>query len=108
MLVSGGDDFAIRMWDVQTGKELFQLKGHTHLARALAWSRDGKYIVTGGHDATIRLWDARTGKFIKTLGANHNILTGLMSTPDGQKVVSCAADGAVVHFHNSRHPRLQV
>ena len=54
-----------RVWDVQTGKELLQLKGHTNGVICVAWSPDGKRILTGGLDRTVRLWDAGNGKDLK-------------------------------------------
>jgi WD40 repeat protein len=59
-LAAGGGDGVIRLWDVGTGKELRQLRGH--LGRhgggvtALAWSSDGRTLFSGGVDTTILVW----------------------------------------------------
>src|SRR5688500_581720 len=47
---AGFTDKAVRVWDVEAGKELFQLEGHVSLALAFAFSPDGKRILSGGFD----------------------------------------------------------
>jgi WD40 repeat protein len=83
-------DSVARVWDVKTGDELLQLKGHESSVCCLAWSPDGKRLLTGGLDLTIRLWDASNGKELLTIekthaGCVHAVLVG----PDGKKAVSC-------------------
>lgn len=48
--------FAIRLWDVKTGKELHRFEGHTRPVTSLAFARDGKTFVSGSEDTTVRLW----------------------------------------------------
>jgi WD40 repeat protein/beta-lactamase regulating signal transducer with metallopeptidase domain len=59
-LVARGPDLAVRVWDVDTGKEVSQLKGHEGRVETLAFSPDGNAIATGSADSTILLWDAAT------------------------------------------------
>jgi len=57
MLVSGGRELAIWVWDVETGSALFgSLKGPLRQIESLAFSPAGKRAVTGGY----LVWDART------------------------------------------------
>src|SRR4051812_22853680 len=51
------NDLSVRVWDVQTGKQVQKLDGHTQAVAALAWSKDGKQILSGSLDRTLRLWD---------------------------------------------------
>ncbi len=48
---------ALRLWDVATGKELGQLKGHRGAALTVAFAPDGKKLVSGGSDTTALTWD---------------------------------------------------
>jgi WD40 repeat protein len=84
-----------RVWDVETGKELFQLKGHTSSIVTLAWSSDGGRILTGSHDRTLRLWDAKTGNALKTFGNHGSGVLNVVFTPDGKKAVSCADERTI-------------
>src|SRR4051794_3985278 len=56
----------VRVWDVETGKELLQFTEHrSGGVDALAWSKDGTRILSSGVDGMLRLWDAKTGKTLK-------------------------------------------
>jgi WD40 repeat protein/tRNA A-37 threonylcarbamoyl transferase component Bud32 len=60
-------DFAVRIWDVQSGALLRKLLGHTARARAVAFSPDGKRVASGAFDDTVRVWDSDTGALLNTL-----------------------------------------
>jgi WD40 repeat protein len=47
---------SLRLWDLATGKELKQFKGHTSPVLSLAISGDGRFLVSGSADNTMRLW----------------------------------------------------
>ncbi len=48
---------SLRLFDLNTGKELKQFKGHTAPILSLAISADGRYLVSGSADRTMRLWE---------------------------------------------------
>jgi len=65
MIVSGGDDGAVRCWDAETAAPIGQpLTGHQGpvLSVTLGMVADQAVIVSGGHDGTVRCWDAVTGE----------------------------------------------
>ncbi len=49
----------VRVFDLQTGKELRTLSGHTQWVMTLTLSADGRVLVTGAQDGTVRLWGAK-------------------------------------------------
>src|SRR5205085_6962774 len=55
----------IRFWDVSTGKEVHQLRGHTNVARAIAFSPDGRCALSGSDDETLRLREVKSGKEVR-------------------------------------------
>ncbi len=47
----------VSVWDLATGKELAQLKGHQGAVETLAFAPDGKSLATGSKDTTGLIWD---------------------------------------------------
>src|SRR5262249_37798453 len=56
-----GRDAAIRVWDVETGREAFRMEGHRGVVRSVAVSPDGRRVVSGGRDGSVILWNAKNG-----------------------------------------------
>jgi WD40 repeat protein len=50
-------DGVARLWDLETGQELFRLEGHKGVIKSVAFSRDGHRALSGSDDKTLRLWD---------------------------------------------------
>ena len=50
-------DKVVKLWDAQTGQELFTLPGHTEPVMCVDFSRDGQYLASGSADQTVKLWD---------------------------------------------------
>src|SRR6266566_387373 len=57
-VVSAQEDETLRVWDTQTGDELWNLKGHSGPVYACAVSPEGDWIVSAGDDNTLSLWEA--------------------------------------------------
>ena len=67
LIASASDDNTIRIWDVNTGKELKILKGHIYCICSVEFSNNGKHIVSASYDGTVRIWDTETGKEVDFL-----------------------------------------
>lgn len=61
MAVSGGNDGTIRLWDVQGGTCLRELRGHGGGVGSVCLSADGRRVLSSSRDGTIRLWEVETG-----------------------------------------------
>ena len=95
LVASGSFDNTIKLWDVETGKELRTFYGHTGKVMSVAFSPDGKLLASGGSDFVIRLWDVSTGKQAKVLEYHSNSVNAVRFSPDGKTIVSGSDDQTV-------------
>jgi WD40 repeat protein len=58
LLVSGGEDQQVIVWDFTRRMRLKNLSGHNGTVTTIAFSPDGKWFVSGGEDQTVILWNA--------------------------------------------------
>jgi CHAT domain-containing protein/Tfp pilus assembly protein PilF len=94
LLVSGSySESIIRLWDVEAGKELHRLTGHTRCVNSMAFSPDGKFLASGTDDKTIKLWNVGTGEELWTLAGRAERVCSVAFSPDGGLLISLSADG---------------
>ena len=67
MLAGGCADNRVRLWDVDTGKCLQVLSGHTAGVFSVAFSPQGGTLASGSLDGTIRVWHLEDGMCKSTL-----------------------------------------
>ena len=54
-----GEDLAINLWDIGSGKRIKKMTGHTSSIYSLAFSAESSLLVSGGADWTVRSWDVK-------------------------------------------------
>ena len=85
-LASGSGDDTFRVWDVATGKPLFQRRhGNEYDISALAYSPNGKLLVTADGDKIIKLWDALNGSPKATITGHQGAINCVAFSPDGKR-----------------------
>lgn len=60
-LASASADKFVRLTDVESGKVVRSLEGHTGHVLSVAWKEDGHTLASGGADASVRFWDVDAG-----------------------------------------------
>ena len=87
-VVSAAWDQTLKMWNVQTGKCLQTLQGHTSSVGPVVVKLDEQRIVSCSYDKTLKVWEPATGQCIATftagvlLGACATVNTKLMVVGD--------------------------
>ena len=103
-MVSGSSDRTIRLWNFETGKELWKAKRKNKDRRfpadigghwPLGFTHDGKAVVSMADDAVLRFWDVTTGKEVRWFRIDSREAA---LSPDGRFLVAigqhvAAADG---------------
>jgi WD40 repeat protein len=100
LLVSAGNDDAVRFWDLGSVTAMTPLLGSGHSApvHSVAFSPDGKALATGGEDRRIRIWPvAERQRLTSTLllTGHTAAVTGLSFSPDGRTLASGSDDKTV-------------
>ena len=75
ILATGSYDSTIKIWNVDTGKEIRTLRGHQNGLRCL--SLQGKFLVSGSMDRTVKIWDVNTGQCLNTLNSHTDAVVGV-------------------------------
>ncbi|MFL5589781.1 MAG: NB-ARC domain-containing protein [Ktedonobacteraceae bacterium] len=94
-LASASWDRMVRLWDVESGRCLYTLEGHTERVHTLAWSPDGRTVASTGFDATIWLWDAEPGSARALLQGHNAPVYSLAFTPNSHRLLSGSEDGTL-------------
>ena len=94
--VSAGDDFAVILWELDTGRMLHRMEGHTAKAVAARPSPDGGMIASAGWDGTIRLWDVETGAALAVLRGHDGPVNDVIWADGGAHLYSAGRDGSVI------------
>src|SRR5262249_35533678 len=61
-LAAGTASGTMLLWELATGQEVCQVKGHQGTVSCIAFSADGRRLASGGADTTILTWDARPAR----------------------------------------------
>ncbi len=66
-MASGCRDSTVKLWSVESQKEVTTLQGHSSYVNSVAFSPDGKYLASGSYDKTVKLWSVESQKEVTTL-----------------------------------------
>jgi WD40 repeat protein len=95
ILATGSYDQKIKLWDVETGKELKTLSGHNGCIFGLAFRPDGKILASASADRTVKLWDVATGDRRDTLSQPLKEVYAVAFSPDGKRLAAGGADNRI-------------
>jgi WD40 repeat protein len=79
------------LFEVETGKLMRKLEGHSNHARCVAFTPDGEKLITGSYDRTIKIWDLSTDKVEATLEGHADAVYHVEVSADGRLLASADA-----------------
>ena len=104
--VTGQSGTAI-VWDVDSGKVVQTLIGHSDTLYAAAISADNKTIATASYDRKIILWDVESGKQKNVLTGHNGAVFDLDFSPDSSLLVSASADQTLKLWDTANGRRIE-
>lgn len=93
LIVSGGWDKLVKVWDLNTCKLKHNLVGHSGYINTVTVSPDGSLCASGGQDGTAMLWDLTEGKHLYSLEAG-DVIHSLVFSPN--RYWLCAATQSTI------------
>jgi WD40 repeat protein/tRNA A-37 threonylcarbamoyl transferase component Bud32 len=87
-------DCTVRVWDLETHKELQRFEGHDRPVWSAVFLPDGRRVLSGG-DPIARLWGVDSGKELRAFEGHFATINGVALSPDGQHVASASDDRTV-------------
>lgn len=98
LIVSGGDDYKIKVWDYKLKRCLFTLLGHLDYIRTVQFHPNATqfpWILSASDDQTLRLWDFQKRTCLSVLtGHNHYVMCAQFH-PSEDLIVSASLDQTV-------------
>jgi eukaryotic-like serine/threonine-protein kinase len=88
LLVSGGEDWKVIVWNFARRERIATLTGHTDRITCIAFSPDGKWFATGSYDQTVIVWDALRLEKAAVLHDNKEKVYSIAFSPDGRLLAS--------------------
>lgn len=87
----------ISVREIESGRPVRQLKGHTQEVADVAFSSTGNQFVTTGYDGKILLWDSETYQIIREFpGKRSRVFSVAFSSDDARIVVGCQSRTAII------------
>src|SRR5262249_29879660 len=94
-LAAGYNNWAIRVWDVSSGRQRGPVLMHQYPVTSLAWSADGQYLASGSNDRTARLWEPESGHELALLRHDDNVSGVTWSRVDARLLATSGVEGQV-------------
>jgi WD40 repeat protein len=95
-VASGSRDQTMRIWDVETGREMLCCRGATEAVRGGAFSPDGSRVAAGSKDHCVHVWCAETGKHLAAACAENSCVVSVAFSPDGRSLAGGHLSGTIV------------
>jgi tricorn protease-like protein len=94
-IATAGADRTLRLFEVETGKLLFQIEDHADWVLGIAFSADGKRLATASRDKTAKVFDVEKKESLVTFPGHGAPVYTVSFTPDGKGVATGGEDNRI-------------
>jgi WD40 repeat protein/serine/threonine protein kinase len=94
-IITGSDDWKIRIFSAKTGKLEKTIAGAKQHVFGLAMHPKGNVLISCTRDSVIQVWDIRTGRELAVLGGHNDLVLSMAISPDGLTLLTGSADRTV-------------
>ena len=90
--ISASWDNSLKVWDLESGRELRTLAGHSNRVYGVAITPGGQRAISASADNTLTVWDLESGRELRTLVGHSSTVYRVAVTHDGRRAVSASWD----------------
>jgi WD40 repeat protein len=95
-VLAANDNQDIKLWNVESGKEIAKLSGHTDKVTCVAFNPSRERILAScSYDKTIKLWDIDRQRCLGTLSGHRDHVYTLAFSPNGEILASGSNDNTI-------------
>ena len=98
LLVSGGKDSTIVIWNFVNGIVIKSLKYQKGIITSLKISPDGHYLISGGTDDKIFLYDLIRNEIVIVFNEHTDDVTSVAFSPDGKLIAAAGGDNLITLY----------
>lgn len=95
LIVSGGDDSRIKVYNYVQRKCLFELSGHMDYIRTVAFHHELPWILSASDDQTIRIWNWQSRELVTMLTGHSHYVMCAQFHPSEPLVISASLDQTI-------------
>ena len=88
ILKAGSTSYVLKIFELNIGKCIQTLTGHSNLVTSVCWSPDGNYLASGSDDRTVKIWKLNSGECIQTFEVEDDYIDSVSWSPDGKYLAS--------------------
>lgn len=85
----------IKLWSVETRKELYSLSGHLEAVNALTFHPTANFLASASNDKSIIVWDLKKAQKRTVLTGHTDAVSKIEYSKEGTELISSSADGTI-------------
>lgn len=106
LLATSGDDHAVRLWDVDTGKLVRTLRGHGDWVTSVSFFENGSKLLTGGRDRKLLIWELGQRSRPTLLGTHSRPISSVKAHRASHRI-AVVGFRAPLKIYNSTNAKLE-
>jgi WD40 repeat protein/uncharacterized caspase-like protein len=106
LIVAGGSDLTVKIWNTSTGSLLATMPNQKKDITGVLFSPDSKSLIINSLDGSVALLDVKTGNLIRQIRPDGGPITYIKFSKDGRRLL-CSGDSKIAEVWNLETGQLQ-
>lgn len=103
LLVTGGYDTTIRVWDLVNRSQSFVLYGHNSYVKCLVLTKSSRKIISGSFDASVRIWSIKHKSQVAVLKGHESSIFAVCYQEAQSLIISGDLNGVLIIWDFNKH-----